>query len=160
MAKGVRHSSWKAALCLALEDLWRRLKTWPGGLSFGLAIALLAVAVGRIFTKDVAPDRDWMAMLAAVDVGLLIALAVEKFGTRIGTVEQKQATVAGRTMPVAFGLLLALVGSVDEPGRPERWIAAVILLVTTSGVLSVIFSALDRAEEPANENASAPNPTG
>jgi hypothetical protein len=137
-----------------------RITSPPGALAFGVSGAVAVFAVWHIFRDDAAPGRDSMATLAAVDVGLLIALAVETFGSHIKTAGQKSAAAAGRTMPAAFGLLLALLASVDRSSaRTERWIAAIVFLLTTSGVLSVIFSALDRAEDAAVENAPTSHAT-
>jgi hypothetical protein len=91
-----------------------------------------------------------MLTFAAINASLLIALAVLGFHSRIGhSVEARRLTVAGRTMPASFALLLGLFGTVSHPSQDAaRWIAAVAFLLTASGVLSVIYSALDRAEEP------------
>jgi peptidoglycan/LPS O-acetylase OafA/YrhL len=83
-------------------------------------------------------------------VGLLIALAIERFTPRLPhSVEARRLTVAGRTMPASFGLLIALIGTTAVPSQAiARGIAALAFVLTALGVLSVIYSALDRAEHP------------
>jgi uncharacterized membrane protein len=90
-----------------------------------------------------------MATFAAVDVGLLIGLSIEQFGSGLdGSVDARRTAVAGRTIPVSFALLLGLIGATVHPaGATARWIAALAFALTALGVLSVIFSAMDRAEE-------------
>jgi hypothetical protein len=128
------------------ELLWNRLTTlWGAVTALGVA-GLFLWAVWHIARVDPEPGTDAMATFAAVDVGLLIGLSIEQ--GLDGSVDARRTAVAGRTIPVSFALLLGLLGATGHPtGAVARWIAALAFALTALGVLSVIFSAMDRADK-------------
>jgi hypothetical protein len=125
-------------------------------------MAIVAVLVSVLALRYLArhtPGREFMATFATVDVGMLVVLAVEQFSLAVRySTSQRLVTVAARTLPLAFALLLALYGTTvgdHVSTHAARLVAARIFLGSVVGILSVVFSALDRAAaEPPKQGGS------
>ena len=129
------------------EFIERVREPWAAAATLAVAASSI-VAVCVLFLSESPPRAEAMPSLAAVDVGLLIALAIERFSTVAGEDERVRRNVAGiRTVPTSVALLAALIGTTVELHDAARWVAAVAFVLTALGVLAVCYSALDRATD-------------
>jgi len=140
------------------EVMKRLRETWAAAATLAVAGSSV-IAVWVIIDSESPPRAEAMSSLAAVDVGLLIALAVENFSAVAGEDVTVRRNVAGiRTVPTSVALLAALIGTTVELRGAARAAAAVAFVLTALGVLAVCYSALDRATD--TRGTTPRGPTG
>jgi hypothetical protein len=132
----------------AREHVMRRLRPpWELGVTL-VWISASVIGVYVILLSE-SPRAEAMPTLVAADVGLLIALAIERFSATADKDMTVRIRVAGvRTVPTSFALLAALIGATVDLQGAARYVAAGAFLLTAAGVAGVGYSALDRAMDP------------
>lgn len=147
-----------AAFARRAHDRWAAI---------GILAALAAAIAGPLLTSFAAdpPTESAMQTVATLNVGVLLALVIEKFSRYATDPDVKRRVAALRILPPCLAMFASLIAGTAQPGdTASRGLAMAAWPLTAWGILSVILTALDRVDNDndrlARARDSTPTPGG